>query len=717
MQQNNPAEYFNDSAIRSLEIIAGLQGDTFDSRKIQQQFADAGDVLDAAGLQLAGKALNYKTRLIHSTWEELEKITFPVIAVCKNQQFCVLAGFKDNRALVYYPRNQKKLVMTEEAFCAEWGGGLVLFRKKNSFDSAGSTNGFFDISWFIPAVKRHKKLFAEILLASLLVQCLALATPLMFQVIVDKVLVHQGVSTLTVIATGMIFIAVFEVCLTFIRNYMASHTGSRIDVLLGAKLYQHLTSLPLQWFEARRVGDSVARVRELDTIRQFITGSSVTLIIDLLFTVVFFSVLYIYSPMLTFIVALSLPLYILLSVAVTPVLQTRLKEKFNTGAQNQAFLVETVSGMQSVKALAIEARLQRRWEDQLAAYISASFKAGNLGNLASALAGFINKITVVLILWVGAVQVMQQSMTIGQLIAFNMIAMRISSPVLRLVQLWQDFQQAGLSIKRLGDILNTAAEFPPSKNRAVLKRIKGDIDFKEVTFRYQADVPPALLGFNLTVRRGEIVGIVGKSGSGKSTVAKLIQRLYIPEAGQITLDMIDVNGLDPVWLRSHIGVVNQDNFLFNRSVRENIAIANPALSIEQVIQLAEYAGADEFIQRLPFGYETLIEEQGVNLSGGQRQRLAIARALAGNPEILVFDEATSSLDYESEQIIQKNMQRICHGRTVIMIAHRLNTLRIADKIVVMDKGCIVEQGTHRQLIDKQAVYAGLYAMQSGREVA
>lgn len=700
-----------DSGLRSLQLIFALHGHSADLNRINRDFSDPGSMFSLGQMIKAFKAEGFKAKSLQAGWQDLEAVAFPVIAQLADGSFCVVAGLRKETVLVHDPIAKTQRLIGRDDFEKRWSGKLILVKKRFSLKDGERGTSRFGFQWFVPAILKHKKLFYEILLASFFVQLLALSTPLLFQVIVDKVLIHSGTSTLTVIASAMLFIALFEVILTFIRNYTTSHTSSRIDVLLGARLYRHLIGLPLSYFESRRVGESVARVRELDVIRQFLTGSSLTLVIDLAFTMLFFIVLFIYSPLLTAIVAATLPLYLVLSLLITPVLRQRLNNKFDLGAKSQSFLVESVSGVQSVKSLGIEVDMQKRWENMLAAYISAGFRAGNLGNLAGQLAGFINKVSIVVVLWVGAILVMEQSLTIGQLIAFNMIAMRISSPVLRLVQLWQDFQQTGISLKRLGDILNMPTEYALGSSRSVLPALKGDIEFKNVEFRYAPERSPVLKDISFRVDSGEVIGIVGRSGSGKSTVSKLIQRLYIPQSGQVKVDGVDITSLDPVWLRRRIGVVSQDNFLFNLSIKENIALASPGISDEKIIELAKVAGADEFVRKLPQGYDTVVEEQGVNLSVGQRQRLAIARALANDPAILIMDEATSALDYESERIIRKNMQAICQNRTVLIIAHRINTLVGADRILVIEDGRLTEKGRHDELIARRGVYSRLYQAQ------
>jgi subfamily B ATP-binding cassette protein HlyB/CyaB len=556
-------------------------------------------------------------------------------------------------------------------------------------------------------------LLGEVLAASFFLQLFALASPLIFQVVIDKVLVHRSMSTLDVLIVGFLAIAVFETVLGALRTYIFSHTTNRIDVELGARLFRHLLALPIAYFQARRVGDSVARVRELENIRSFLTGSALTLAIDLFFTFVFLAVMFIYSGLLTWIIIGSLPLYIAVSAITTPIFRHRLDEKFKRGAENQAFLVESVTGIETLKSMAVEPQMQRRWEEQLAGYVTASFRVTNLGNIASQSVQLISKIATALTLYFGARLVIDGSLSVGELVAFNMLAGRVSQPVLRLAQVWQDFQQARLSIARLGDILNTSAEPTYNASRSTIPAVTGAIKFERVTFRYRVDGSEILHDVNFEVCPGQIVGIVGPSGSGKSTVAKLVQRLYVPESGKVIVDGIDLAMVDPAWLRRQIGVVLQENVLFNATVRENIALADPAMPMEKVIAAAKLAGAHEFILELAEGYDTIVGERGNSLSGGQRQRIAIARALVMNPRILIFDEATSALDYESEQIIQDNMRQIVEGRTALIIAHRLSTVRRANRIITIEQGRIVEDGTHDQLIRSAGRYANLYRLQAG----
>jgi len=700
-----------DTGLVCLTLIARVLGVAADVEQLRHRFALSGDSAIADDILRAARHLGLKARKVTSEWSKLQKTPLPALAQHRDGHWLVIAKVDAERVLVQDPLEERPLTLPRELFEPAWNGALILLTRRTLLSDAETRFGF---RWFIPALVRYRKLFGEVLVASFFLQLFALITPLFFQVVIDKVLVHKGLTTLDVLAFGLIVVSVFEVLLGGLRTYVFAHTTNRVDVELGSKLYRHLLSLPMSYFGARRVGDSVARVRELENIRNFITGSALTLVIDLLFTFVFLAVMYYYSPLLTWIVLGSIPAYILLSAFVTPILRARASEKFNRGAENQAFLVESVNGVETLKAMSIEPQMQNRWDEQLAGYVQASFKASNLGNIASQVAGFINKVVIVLILWVGARAVIQGELSVGQLIAFNMLAARVSGPVLRLVQLWQDFQQAGVSIKRLGDILNTPVEPGHSQSRHSLPQIQGRIRFDRVSFRYRADGPEVLREVSLDIATGEVVGIVGCSGSGKSTLTKLVQRLYVPERGRVLIDGVDIAQVDTAWLRRRIGVVLQENVLFNRSVRDNIALADPGLPMDAIIQAAKLAGAHEFILEMPEGYDTRVGEHGASLSGGQRQRIAIARALVTRPRILIFDEATSALDYETERIIQQNMQAICQDHTVIIIAHRLSTVRATQRILVMDKGQIIEQGSHDELLSQRGQYAHLHALQSGQ---
>jgi subfamily B ATP-binding cassette protein HlyB/CyaB len=679
-----------------------------DPAQIRHRFGQA--ALGIPEMLRSAKELGLRARSYNSSWTRLAKTPLPGIAALRDGGFMLLAKVSDDKALVQSPLSPRPTLMSREEFEAVWDGRILLVTRRASLVELSRR---FDITWFLGAIHKYRGLLGEVLIASLFLQLFALISPLFFQVVIDKVLVHQTLGTLHVLVVGLVAVALFETVLGILRTYLFAHTTNRIDVELGARLFRHLLALPISYFQARRVGDSVARVRELENIRNFLTSSALTLVIDLSFTIVFLVVMFLYSALLTWIVVGAFPFYIGISAAATPLFRQRLDEKFKRGAENQAFLVESVTGVETLKAMAIEPQMQRRWEEQLAGYVAASFRVLSLGNVASQIVQLVSKLVTAATLFFGARLVIEGSLTVGELVAFNILAGRVSAPVLRLAQIWQDFHQARLSVERLGDILNTPAEPTFNPGRAALPAICGDIAFEHVTFRYRLDGPEVLRDLSINIRAGQIVGIVGPSGSGKSTVAKLVQRLHVPESGRVLVDGVDLAMVDTSWLRRQIGVVLQESILFNRSVRDNIALADPSMSIARVIAAAKLAGAHEFILELPEAYDTIIGERGSSLSGGQRQRLAIARALIGDPRILIFDEATSALDYESERIIQQNMQEIAKGRTVFIIAHRLSTVRHADRILTIDRGRLVEDGTHEDLLKAGGRYAALYRFQGG----
>jgi subfamily B ATP-binding cassette protein HlyB/CyaB len=667
------------------------------------------DKIGAPEMIRCARDLGLKARAWRTKWSRLARTPLPAIASRRDGGFMLLAKASEDKVLVQSPQTGPAL-MTREEFVAVWDGGLISMARRAGLADAARR---FDITWFLGAIHKYRRLLGEVLVASFFLQLFGLISPLFFQVVIDKVLVHRSLSTLDVLVIGLLAISAFETVVAILRTYLFSHTTNRIDVELGARLFHHLLALPMAYFQARRVGDSVARVRELENIRTFLTSSALTLVIDLFFTFVFLAVMFFYAPMLTWIVIGSLPIYVAISGAVTPLFRRRLDEKFQRGAENQAFLVESVTGIETLKAMAVEPQMQRRWEEQLAGYVSASFRVLSLGNTASQVVQFVSKVVTASILYFGAKLVIDGSLSVGELVAFNILASRVSAPVLRLAQMWQDFHQARLSVQRLGDILNTTAESTYMPGRARLPAIRGGIRFDHVGFRYRLDGQQVLHDVTFDIPAGQTVGIVGPSGSGKSTFAKLVQRLYVPESGRVLVDGMDLALADPAWLRRQIGVVLQENVLFNRSVRDNIALADPAMSMERVVAAARLAGAHDFILELAEGYDTIVGERGSTLSGGQRQRIAIARALVTNPRILIFDEATSALDYESERIIQENMREIVKGRTVLVIAHRLSTVRAMDRIVTLEGGRVIEDGSHDTLVKTGGRYASLHRLQAG----
>ncbi|AFI86434.1 peptidase C39 [Aggregatibacter actinomycetemcomitans] len=696
-------------ALQALEVLAQYHNISINPEEIKHKFDIDGHGLNQTKWLLAARSLGLKVRTTNKTIDRLPFLHLPVLAWRDDGDHFILLKIdqETDRYLIFDLMQKNPIVLDKNEFEERYQSKVILVASRASI--VGNL-AKFDFTWFIPAVIKYRKIFIETLIVSIFLQIFALITPLFFQVVMDKVLVHRGFSTLNVITVALAIVVLFEIVLGGLRTYVFAHSTSRIDVELGARLFRHLLALPISYFEARRVGDTVARVRELDQIRNFLTGQALTSILDLLFSFIFFAVMWYYSPKLTLVVLGSLPCYVIWSVFISPILRRRLDDKFARNADNQSFLVESVTAINTIKAMAISPQMTNIWDKQLASYVAASFKVTVLATIGQQGIQLIQKAVMVINLWLGAHLVISGDLSIGQLIAFNMLAGQIISPVIRLAQIWQDFQQVGISVTRLGDVLNS----PTENNTASvsLPEIQGEISFRNIKFRYKPDSPMILNNINLDISQGEVIGIVGRSGSGKSTLTKLIQRFYIPEQGQVLIDGHDLALADPNWLRRQVGVVLQDNVLLNRSIRENIALTNPGMPMEKVIAAAKLAGAHDFISELREGYNTVVGEQGAGLSGGQRQRIAIARALVNNPRILIFDEATSALDYESENIIMHNMHKICQNRTVLIIAHRLSTVKNADRIIVMDKGEIIEQGKHQELLkDEKGFYSYLHQLQ------
>jgi subfamily B ATP-binding cassette protein HlyB/CyaB len=721
MQLNKPSETLEisaeptnriDTGLTALALIAGYFRIAADPKHLAHELGLTGRTAEAEDIVRAARMLDLKARAIsNAPSPRLKKTPLPAIIGLADGKFSVItADASPDRLRFIDPVDRTVQSKSFDEIAEIWTGLIVLITRRAG--GAGADPKTFGFRWFLPSLWRYRWALSSVLLASFFVQIFGLVTPIFFQLIIDKVLVHKGFSTLVVLIIGLVGLGLFEVILQYLRSYTLNHTTNRIDVELGSRLFHHLFHLPLAYFETRAAGQTVARVRELETIRSFLTGQGLTSLLDLLFAAIFISVLFFYSTKLTLIVICSTPVYVLIAVLIRPGLRRLINEKFNRGAKSQQFLVESIVGVQTLKAASVEPMMQTQWEERLAAYVRTSFDASVVGSIGQNSIQYVSKFTTAMILLFGAAAVIDGSMTVGELVAFNMIASQAIQPILRLSQLWQDFQQVQISVERLGDILNAPVE-PANRNNLNPPPLRGHIEMSGVTFRYRPELAAVLKNIVLKIQPGEVIGVFGMSGSGKSTLTKLVQRMYAPEQGQVLLDGVDALQLDPSWIRRQIGVVLQENLLFNRTIHENIALADPAMARGRVMHVARLAGADEFISLLPQGYDTVIEERGANLSGGQRQRIAIARALATDPRILIFDEATSALDYESERIIQNNMQAIVRGRTAIIIAHRLTAIRPCTRIIGLDKGEIVEQGTHEELLARPGgLYARLWAMQT-----
>ena len=693
-----------------LDTAAKLNNAHIDMYAIVKEYGINTTDIEPSELIRIAKNSGFKIKIKNLKLNEIsEKYPMPAIIRLNDKTYWIILGVnkEEKRALFLPPLAKHPVTKDIDEFQKEISDIFILSYKGALKKESDAKFGF---KWFFNEILKYKTIIFQVLLGSFVVQLFGLTTPLFTQVILDKVLVHRTISTLNVLGFAFLTVAFFEFLLNLSRNYIFIHTANKIDAKLGSKLFKHLFSLYYVYFESRQVGNIIARVRELDRIREFITNKSVSVIIDSFFSIVFVVIMLIYSLKLTLIATGFVAITGILYLLITPELRFRLEEKFKMGAQSNSYLVESVTGIQTVKSLSIEGSMFRKWEEKLGNYIKSGFKLAVVGNFTGSFSNLLQKLMTICILYFGVKLVIENKLTIGQLIAFQMFAGQFSAPVLRLVNLWNEFQQTLLAVDRIGDILNSPAEIQ-NKNAITLTNVKGAINIENLSFRYGVDSPLVLKGVNLQIDPGTKIGKVGKSGSGKSTLTKLIQRLYYATDGAIFIDDIDTRNINPVWLRSHIGVVLQENYLFSGTIKENILLPRPNLPMEAVIQAAQISGAHEFISKFPKGYDTEVGERGSSLSGGQKQRIAIARALISNPKILIFDEATSALDYESEKIIKENLNLITKGRTTIIIAHRLSTIKDCDLIVCFNEGEIVEKGTHKELLEKNGYYKNLYDAQ------
>ncbi|GAB4383334.1 MAG: hypothetical protein Kow00121_45060 [Elainellaceae cyanobacterium] len=648
-------------------------------------------------------------------------VTVPASAIGRLEAPAIVE-WQDSLAILYSINERELVIAVPESgivrrkpadFVESWGDrGEVLLLQSNR----QTPQKRFGLQWFLPSIQRYRRVLIEVFVASFFVQLFALANPLMIQVIIDKVIVQQSVSTLHVLGVFLLIIAVFEAILTSVRTYLFVDTTNRIDMALGSAIIDHLFRLPLRYYERRPVGELATRINELENIRQFLTGTALTVVLDSVFSVIYIVVMLLYSWVLTLVSLLTVPLFVLLAVVASPLIRQQLRTKAERNAETQSYLVEVVSGIQTVKAQNMELRARWQWQQRYARYVSAGFKTVLTSTTAGSASNFLNQLSGLLVIWVGAYLVLNNELSLGQLIAFRIIAGYVTSPLLRLAQLWQNFQEVGLSIERLSDIVDAAPEADEFDRQNIpMPAVKGAVAFDDLSFRFGNSGPWQLSNVNLEFPAGAFVGIVGQSGSGKSTLMKLLPRLYDLEVGRILIDGYDISKVELYSLRRQIGIVPQEPLLFEGTIQENIAITCPDASPEEIIRAAEVAVAHEFIMKLPNGYNTRVGERGASLSGGQRQRIAIARTVLQNPNLLILDEATSALDYDSERRVCLNLAEAFHGRTVFFITHRLSTIRNADVILLMDKGSPVEIGTHDELMALRGRYYCLYQQQQANE--
>ncbi|MTC61654.1 type I secretion system permease/ATPase [Providencia rustigianii] len=635
----------------------------------------------------------------HQANKLINKISTPAILYDTYGQAFLLANHNQDQVLIQRFGQCPPEILTYKELEEIWNGDWLKVKIKQ---------GKFDISWFQIEFMKYRKIIIFVLVFSFILQILALASPIVMQVIMDKVLIHSNLMTLDLLILGLIIAAIIEVILKGLREYIYNHTVNRIDITLGLKLVNHLLHLPIPFFKNRQIGAIVTRVKELETIREFLTSSFFTLCVDVLFLFVFVYVMSLLSSSLTWLFLCSIPCYLLVAWWLTPKIEAAAQQQFANIAINTSFLTESINGIETAKSLSIEPNFTRRWDQQTADMSQTNFVSGQISSRSEHIVMVIEKVTSAIILWVGAAEVLALQLTIGQFIAFHMMVSHANQPLVKLVKLWGDYIRTKVAIEKLSQIINLPIE--QSKQEKYLQ-LTGDIQLHNLNFRYQPNMPYILNDFSLSIKAGETLGIVGTSGSGKSTLARLILRLYTPEKGTIYLNGVPISSISLKILRKQVGIVLQENFLFNQSVFHNIAQTSPNASMDQVVHAAKMAGAHDFILKLPMGYDTLLAEGGSSLSGGQRQRIAIARTLLSDPKIIIFDEATSALDDESQAVIQENMQEIAKGRTVITIAHRLSTIRNHQRIIVMQQGKITEQGSHQQLINNDKFYKHLWTLQ------
>ncbi|HBM16904.1 MAG TPA: type I secretion system permease/ATPase [Lentisphaeria bacterium] len=702
-----------DTALECLYLSAKILGIPADRAQLQRAYVVGEGRMNKVQFIRAGRELGLKVGSFTPKNQKcFSTMAYPVVAIMKNTTFVILNGISDDgkALMVIDPLIEQGLPMAVVDFTNQWSGEFILLTRRFTEEIKEKK---FGLSWFFPALWKYKRFMLQVLGISFLLQLVGLGAPFLMQVVIDNVLVHRSWGTLNSIAGALILIAFVQCWITWLRAYLFTNTINKVDVSLGDKLFRHVLALPQKFFESKHVGDVVARIEELNQIRQFITGAGLTVVLDIIFVLTYFVVMVNYSYSLTLITLGVIIVFAVFQISFVPFYKKFLQDKFNLATKNKSYLIETLTGIQTVKASAVENNIVRKWERMLAQYVNVSFRLVNLSNIAGNIGTVIQQCFVIGILFVGANLIIANKLTLGELIAFQMISAQVIEPMLRLINMWQSFQSAKVSVDRLGDILNVEKEPAFNPNRTTLPNLEGHIKFDRVTFRYKEDFPEVIKSLSFEIKAGMKVGLVGRSGSGKSTLTKLIQRIYVPESGRILIDGVDVAQVEPAWLRRQIGVVLQENFLFNGSISENVTIAKSGAEKEEVEKAAQIAGVDIFVDQMPENYDTSVGERGSALSGGQKQRVAIARALINDPRVVIFDEATSALDYETEKIVMQNIEKIAEGRTMFIIAHRLSTVRSCDLIMVVEKGQIVESGSHGELMNQKGFYYNQYIQQEG----
>lgn len=707
-----------DTGLHCLVAVARHHGVDLDAERLAHAYAVGDEAVSSPRLTRMAREVGLRAGRTRLSFRSLTDLggAFPALAHLRNGNWVVVTGTDRNaeapRLIVFDPKaaRHEPFLLDEAAFCAAWAGEVLLMRPKARRRNADGRRPF-GLLWFVPEILRQRRLFSDVIVAALALYAVGLAVPLFSQLVIDRVLTHESYATLTVLAGGVVLALVFEACFTFLRRYLLLYASNRIDIRVAVKTFAHLLGLPLAHFEQVPAGILVKHMQQASRVREFLTGRLLTTALDACSLLVFIPVLLLYSPKLTLVVLAFTGLVALTIAALIGPFRRRLQALYDAEGERQALLVESVQGMRTIKSLAMEPLQGRQWEDSSAQAVQMRYGVERISAIAQAVTGLLEKLTSVAIIGLGALDVFDRSMTVGALVAFNMLAGRVSGPLVQMLTMAHEYQEVALSVRMLGEVMNRAPE-AEGPSRGLCPPVRGEITFEDVRFAYGPDRPPALDAVSFTLEAGSIVGVVGRSGSGKTTITRLIQRLYPVQQGLVRLDGHDIREIDLAHLRRQVGVVLQDSFLFRGTVRENIAAAKPSASFEEIAEAARAAGADEFIERLPRGFETMLEENASNLSGGQRQRLAIARALVTDPRLLILDEATSALDPDSEAIIRRNLRRIARGRTVLIVSHRLATLVDANAILVIDGGRLVATGRHDQLLTSCTTYRHLWNQQT-----